>query len=198
MKRGRGKQKGNAFESQTAKTLSRWLTGGEDSKQLIPTRSSGGWRPDGGTNWRHVGDLAPNGERGDEFRRVFALELKHHREILFWHLWTQSPGENIVGWWNKLLAEIQGCSDYPDFDPLPLLIFKMNHRPTMIATVAPLVEDEQSAVLIPSMGMGIIPLDVFLGWEPIATEVAAEELCKRSHLLDLPSPRTSSLDSSKK
>lgn len=175
----KGKQKGNNFESQIAKKLSLWLTEGEDAKQLIPSRSSGGWKPDGDRNWRHVGDLAPNGPRGEQFRHFFAVETKHHKSFDFWHVWTSEPGDNLMGWWAKLIEEIEGCADYPEHPPLPLIIFRMNYRPIMIATDLHLVDENDRVMLFPKVGMGVQPLDDFLVWEPEVVEGGARLLCKK-------------------
>lgn len=124
----RSKDKGNAFERKIAKMLSRWLTAGEDQTQLISSKSSGGWtsKVEGPGGWRQTGDIADNGPKGEEFRRRFGIECKHHKEIQWWHVFTQKPRENLHGWWLGIHAE---CEPYPDL--IPMLVVKMNHRPIM-------------------------------------------------------------------
>lgn len=129
MRPGGGKSKGNTFERTAARALSGWLTDGADPNQLIWSVGSGGWRSkeDGTQGWRQVGDLAPNGEAGERFRRLFAVECKHVSEIDFWHTFTAAPGENLHGWWLKLKSQ---CEPYPGLQPM--LVVRMNRRPTMV------------------------------------------------------------------
>jgi hypothetical protein len=128
MKPGRGARKGGSFERLVARTLSLWLTGGRSKTQLVRSIMSGGWRKGAEDAWRHMGDLAPNGPEGDEFRRVFAIECKHHRTVDWWDLWKKPKGtKHFMAWWRKLNREIQGT-------PLqPLLVFRANRCPIMVA-----------------------------------------------------------------
>lgn len=125
-KRGGGKAKGSAFERWVAKELSKWLTGGKDPKQLIRSVLSGGWQgarvQDG---WRQAGDLAPNGPEGERFRSQYAVECKHHKSIDLYGLWTREG--DIKQWWGKLSQEAQTAGVQP------LLVFRANQRPTMVA-----------------------------------------------------------------
>jgi hypothetical protein len=126
-KRGGGKGKGSAFERWVARELSKWLTGGEDSKQLIRSVLSGGWMRgrQGGEGWRQAGDLSPNGPKGEEFRAAFAVECKHRRDIDLYGLWTRQA--DIRLWWKKLGEEALEAGVEP------LLVFRANQRPTMTA-----------------------------------------------------------------
>jgi hypothetical protein len=157
--------KGGAFERLMAKTFSLWLTGGEDRKQLIRSVLSGGWVE---RDLLQLGDLAPNGPEGLRFRKYFVVECKHRKEILFWHFFTQSPGENIAGWWVKLWEEIEEVN-LPQ-PPAPLLVFRMNHRPVMVATSPHLISrpDQWTMELhpYPRWPMTLLPLDDFLKLPP--------------------------------
>lgn len=126
------KRKGNAFEWDTCRRLSLWVTDGQDKTQLMPSRGSGGWegKRHGDAPWRHVGDIAPNGPRGEAFRRRFAVECKHRKGIDLWHLWTQAPGENIRGWWRKLREEIAEA-ETGEFDIYPMLVVRSQNRPVI-------------------------------------------------------------------
>ncbi|KKK91501.1 hypothetical protein LCGC14_2712320 [marine sediment metagenome] len=123
MKPGRGKSKGNRFENLVARTLSRWLKPG-DATQLVPSRLSGGWKD---AQWRHAGDLAPNGPEGEEFRRLFLIECKHQNKDLLWMLYTSTPKQqNIQGWWQKLHTEAKELGN------IPMLVFRQNTRPILV------------------------------------------------------------------
>lgn len=129
MRKGGGKGKGSGFERKIAKALSLWITEGRDSTQLIRSVLSGGWtrgqKSEGG--FRHVGDLAPNGPVGERFRRLFAVECKHRRDINLYGLWTcgETSG-TILGWWSKLIADSQVA------EVSPMLIFCSNRMPIMV------------------------------------------------------------------
>ncbi len=130
MKPGAGKSKGNRFEGLVARRLSLWLTRRKDSTQLIPSRLSGGWKDKG---WRQAGDLAPNGDAGEEFRRQFVVECKHHKTDLLWALF-RTEGENIQGWWKKL------CLESKPLGLLPMLVFRQNGRPIVVGLPTQLVD----------------------------------------------------------
>lgn len=137
MKEGGGKTKGNAFENLIAKKLSRWLAPG-DATQLIPSRLSGGWKE---ASWRHAGDLAPNGPEGEKFRLRFMVECKHNRKDLLWLLFTaDAPGRNLQGWWEKLRKEAEVLS------LLPMLVFRQNRRPILVALPQWLAREMHKAV----------------------------------------------------
>ncbi len=122
-KTNHSKRKGNAFEWVCGRMLSKWLTLGKDQSQLVPSRGSGGWTRRTVT---HTGDLAAEGPNGEYFRSLFVVECKHWNQDLLWRLFTQAPGKNIQGWWEKLYAEARGCGEYP------MLIVHQNNRPILI------------------------------------------------------------------
>ncbi len=122
-KTNRSKSKGNAFEWVCGRMLSKWLTLGKDQSQLVPSRGSGGWKRRTVT---HTGDLAAEGSDGEYFRNLFVVECKHRNQDLLWQLFTQTPGENIQGWWQKLTAEAAACDEYP------MLIVRQNNRPILV------------------------------------------------------------------
>ena len=128
MKAGAGKRKGGSFERWVARTLSQWLTGKPKSQELIRSVTSGGWAAglESDAPWRHVGDLAPNGKVGDAFRKRFAVECKHHREIDLYELWTSENGR-LLKWWRKLLLEVE-----PHDGLDPMLIMRSNFRPDIV------------------------------------------------------------------
>ncbi|KKN68905.1 hypothetical protein LCGC14_0446910 [marine sediment metagenome] len=165
MKPGRGKSKGNRFENFIGRQLSKWLTYGEDAKQLIPTRLSGGWAA--GEEWRQAGDLAPNGPEGEKFRRRFIVECKHRKGDLLWELYTMKPAQNIRGWWRKLEAEAAKLSN----TFIPLLICRQNVRPVLAIMPTWLAEalwayrptlGRLITYRDETMGFGIIRLDLLL------------------------------------
>ncbi len=123
MKPGGGKRKGSAFENRIGHILSKWLCPG-DGTQLIPTRLSGGWDD---VAWRQAGDLAANGPEGEQFRMKVMVECKHQNKDLLWQLYTQQPGENIQGWWQKLSVEADALR------LLPMLVVRQNVKPILVA-----------------------------------------------------------------
>lgn len=121
--------KGGVFERECGRMLTEWLTRdleGESRRnppELWRTKLSGGWEhkeiPD-------VLDLAPNGELGREFRRRFAVECKHHKEVSWWAVFTQSVPD-LIDWWVTSVAE---CEPYPDL--VPMLMIRQNWRPVLV------------------------------------------------------------------
>jgi hypothetical protein len=130
VKPGAGKPKGNWNEWETARALSKWLTNGQDSSQLVRSVQSGGStilrsvsnsRPE-----YQVGDLAPNGEKGEEFRRKFGVECKHTALEPDWtHHYTCKVWE-VETWWKKINEE---CEPHR---LQPLLIMKKNRSPWVV------------------------------------------------------------------
>lgn len=168
MRRGAGKAKGSAFERQVAKELSLWLTGGKDGKQLIRSVLSGGWSAGRQTTqegWRQVGDLAPNGPTGEEFRKRYAVECKHRRDIDLYGIWTRSDA--IVEWWDKLKKE---CGEVrtPQPVPTPILIFRANSRPIMVGTTPTLASYLRinNAAWFRGIEIAIFPFDMLLRCSP--------------------------------
>ena len=188
---GRGKSKGNRFENLVGRLLSAWLTGG-DKTQLIPTRLSGGWKD---AAWRQAGDLAPNGPLGEIFRRLFVVECKHQNKDLLWRLYTAvGPGQNIQSWWAKLEEEAEkvGC--------FPMLVFRQNARPIMVALQTELawyISSALEATVLFADSYGLILLDTLLalpreefyplvnqtpdGLPLITTTPGDPKLCSSSH-----------------
>lgn len=123
-----GKAKGSGFERKIARELSLYLTAGKSKTELIRSVLSGGWSVGqrNGEAWRQVGDLAPNGPAGEEFRAHWAVECKHHRKISLYDFWTRSSKDSLVGWWNKLVQ------DAGDAHVKPMLIFRSNAMPIMV------------------------------------------------------------------
>ncbi len=160
--------KGGAFERLMAKTLSLWMTEGKESKALMRSVLSGGWDMAGTQGWRQAGDLAPNTPDGEEFRRLFVVECKHRKAIDFWHYFTAIPGENIMGWWDKLIGECQEIQqENGTLYPYPLLLFRLNHRPIMAATIKEILHPSIPLVMTLNSGyqqgtLAIITLDDFL------------------------------------
>lgn len=114
-----GSTKGGAFERRCAKMLSLYLTADETDAELIRSVSSGGWAR---RKVRQVGDLAPNGEAGLEFRLVYGVECKNRQSWEWRHFWT-SDDPPLVQWWRKHRGECEEAG------LVPLMIFTRNYEP---------------------------------------------------------------------
>jgi hypothetical protein len=145
------KNKGSSFERQICKQLSLWLTRGESATELIRSVSSGGWAA---RDWRHTGDIAPNGEIGEKFMAVWSVETKAYKTLDFWQHFSKENGE-IRQWWTK------HCEECSEFDLKPILIIKRNFYPIIIGMLSrdlarfPELEDER----VLSLGDGTDDLD---------------------------------------
>jgi hypothetical protein len=106
--------KGQSFERDMAKRLSRWITGRKSPLVLWRSVQSGGWSQKIET---HLGDLAPISAEGHRFLSVFVVELKNYKVVDVWP-WMVSRQASLLGkWWGKLLTET------PE-DRSPMLIVK--------------------------------------------------------------------------
>lgn len=175
MKQGGGKAKGSSFEREVGKKLSLWLTAGTDATQLIRSVLSGGWSrghkaPSG---FRQVGDLAPNGPAGEEFRSKFAVECKHRRSIDLYGLWTKSDtADDLKGWWFKL------CHDSEAAAVTPMLIWRQNGRPIMFGVPEQCMPDVDGIVvagLHDVFALAIAPFTELLKCPPAAVLGLAEK-----------------------
>ncbi|MGH6691327.1 MAG: putative PDDEXK endonuclease, partial [Gammaproteobacteria bacterium] len=111
--------------------------------------------------FRQVGDLAPNGPRGEAFRRRIGVECKHQRDISLWQLWA---GGKLLEWWDKLLVESENAGVWP------LLIVRENRQPITAFSSIDLTYPEQLAhmVRMPWLGMVAFPLAEMLRCDPDA------------------------------
>jgi hypothetical protein len=167
MSGAKSKEKGSEWERQTCRSLSLWLTGDGEKKELIRTVLSGGWNTQGQTKgmeeaWAQVGDLAPNGPRGRIFREHFGVECKHHKLIDLWGVFT-APRSEWRAWWAKLVLE---CLPH---EIQPLIFMKMNNRPPLVGMTVELLQYvnwQGTPYLILPDGMALIRLTTFLESPP--------------------------------
>lgn len=165
MKAGAGKRKGGAFERLVGRMLSLWLTSGKDKTQFVRSSLSGGWAPGkaGQAPWRHLGDLAPNGDVGDAFRKRFVIECKHHRVVNAWELWTTIAGR-LPKWWRQVTKEAKTVEGLQ-----PLLVFRGNFMPVMVGVTLdtyPLLEGAEAVGVFPWLDLVILPLEDMLRCAP--------------------------------
>lgn len=172
--------KGNDFEWVIAKLLSKWLTGslvttskyelGKDTTQLVRSVLSGGStrlrsltaaRPE-----YQVGDLAPNGPLGEEFRRRFGVECKnYHDEPEWWHC-LNSKNWVVEQWWNKILGECLGQKLLFQLDPF--LVMRKDNKPIVVGMrdCWPYEILNGEVIHFPNLGMKVIRLDRILEKHP--------------------------------
>lgn len=115
-------RKGGRYEREIAKQLSLWLTNDDSNSELIRSVSSGGWKF---RKNRQVGDLAPNGPKGDEFRSLFGIECKNREDFSWKHYWT-SEDPQLFKWWRQVAEECE------DAELIPMLIYRKNYVPDLI------------------------------------------------------------------
>lgn len=157
--------KGNDFEWVIAKKLSLWLTGGKDKTQLVRSVLSGGSTPlktDAARPEYQVGDLAPNGPQGEEFRRRFAVECKnYHLDPDWWHYFSYTKWV-VEDWWKKILSEAM------PYKLDPLLIMRRDNRPMVVGLrdMWPFELLNGEVLHFPRLGMKVIKLDRLLDLSP--------------------------------
>lgn len=152
----KGKGKGNAFEWDTARKLSLWVTAGTDKSQFVRSVMSGGHFALRQAAENQVGDLAPNGPSGEAFRKVFGIECKCYKtDPNWWHAFTYKNWMVEV-WWKKISEE---CVPH---NLTPLLIMQRSAHPcvVMMATVL-CTALHIPQLVIPRMDVSVITLQDF-------------------------------------
>lgn len=127
MKKGKGKNKGNAFERKVSSLLDIW------------------WKVPKGTFWRskisggsnEPGDITPRilSVNNKPLNWPFVVECKHYKDIKFLQLLNTSNLKNgglIRGWWKQLTDDYLKYNK-PSNVLYRLLIFKGNHTPILVA-----------------------------------------------------------------
>jgi len=122
MKKGRGKNKGNAFERKVSLLLAEW------------------WKVPKGTFWRskisggsnEPGDITPRVLETDDkpLNWPFVIECKHYKEINIPQLLVASKlknGGRILSWWKQV------TKDQGNTSKIRLLIFRGNNTPVYVA-----------------------------------------------------------------
>lgn len=168
MKPGTQKAKGNSFENSIAKILSKWLTHGHRLDVLERSPGSGAKATVQlkAKKAFHtiVGDLISVHEESLPLINNFVVELKHQNEtnLAISNLIFQTASTGIVTYWNKLLGECKTTQK------LPMLIFRQNSRPILIALCTHGVKKFECSTLVqaiirqPTKSMYIINFDQFL------------------------------------
>jgi hypothetical protein len=132
MRAGGAKAKGNSFEIEIAKLLSKWLTNSERSDVL--ERSPGSGAKYTALQKRKLdfnaiaGDLIAVDGPGFPLINSFVIEIKHRNEtgINADSLIYRTSETGLIGFWQKLLQECVQTNK------LPMLIFKQNNRPIIV------------------------------------------------------------------
>lgn len=165
---GKSKSKGNSFENKIAKMLSLWLTDNQRQDVLERSPASGGKATahgKAGRNFQNIaGDIIAVAEEGMPLTNSFVIELKHQAEtsLCVDNLIFQTAQNGVVAYWEKLLGE---CQQYSKF---PMLIFRQNSRPMLIALCQYGVHIFECGKLVhaiirrPQRSMNIIHFDTFL------------------------------------
>lgn len=164
MRPGAGKRKGSGYERAVGRRLSLWLTHGRDATQLIRSVSSGGWSLgiSGEDPWRHVGDLAPNGPEGERFRRMFAVECKHHAVVDLWQFFGPGRSE-LRRWWDKLNAEVERAN-LPGMSPM--IVVRANHKPEVVVVWYSVVAYRLVPAVVVWQNLALLPLKILLADDP--------------------------------
>lgn len=161
--------KGNWNEWEIARALSLWLTEGRDKTQLIRSVQSGGHLGLRTAAVNQVGDLAPNGSAGEEFRKWFGIECKNYSsDPEWWHAFT-SEKWIVAQWWSKIKKE---CREAPrsagDPDLEPLLIMKRNRCPIVVMIKTDICDNAgiNPTLHLRALDADIILLDEFISIPP--------------------------------
>lgn len=134
MKPGGGHAKGAAFERDTCKKLSMWISDGKRDDLLWRTAMSGGratvQMKIGITNNAQAGDIASIDPASAAFIRTFLVECKHYADLNLLSGVLKTKG-TLCDFWFRLKKEAL------KYNRIPLLIAKQNLYPTMVITTGP-------------------------------------------------------------
>lgn len=132
MRAGGSKQKGNNFENEISKILSRWLTEDQRSDVLERSPASGGKFTSHQKQHRDFGNIAGDliavAEEGMHLISQFVVEIKHRNDagINAESLIYRTSETGLISFWKKLLQECVQTQK------LPMIVFKQNNRPILI------------------------------------------------------------------
>ena len=122
MKKGKGKNKGNAFERKVSTELDTWWE--------VPKGTFWRSKISGGSN--EPGDITPRVLEVDDkpLQWPFVIECKHYKELKFHQLLDArklKDGGQILKWWQQLTTDQVGTLK------IRLLIFRGNNTPIYVA-----------------------------------------------------------------
>lgn len=163
MKRGGGKGKGSGFERLICKKLSLWVTHGKRDDILWRSSLSGGRATvsskKGGAKMAHIaGDICAIDPLGHKFTSRFLVECKFYRDLKLHNL-LLGDACPVERFW--LIV----CKKARELALAPMLIFKQNNSPIMVALDGVTVQQLQirnkiqSIVYRPSI-MHLVSLEV--------------------------------------
>lgn len=168
MKRGHGKNKGNAFERSVCKELSLWLTKGKRDDVLWRSAISGGRatvHAKKGRNLSHVaGDICAVAEEGRVLLDVALVECKSYRDLNTSRLLFDGSGGKLHEFWLSTVAMARS------YNKLAILIAKQN----LFQPVVVLESDVLTAfglrphVFIQEGDANVVPFAHFVEHAPVA------------------------------
>ncbi len=122
MKRGTSKMKGNSFEIQICRKLTKWVTGKERPEIFWRSASSGAkatMSKKSGHATKMHGDIMAIDSKGTFLTDNILIECKHYKDFRFEPL-IEKTGL-IYKWWSKCCAEAEQASKHS------MLIFRRNN-----------------------------------------------------------------------
>ena len=156
------KQKGNNFEREIAKKLSRWIT--NDERDDILDRSHGsGLKSTVTGSPVQAGDICAVHKLGFPFVNKYIVECKNRRDYRLQDLIYWRERSRIIKDWRKLLRECK------NFNRIPLFIIKNFRCPTLLGTNKFLPKLDEMAEIFGSKSSEDILLydfEMFLKIEP--------------------------------
>lgn len=127
MKKGQGKQKGNDFEIQICRKLTKWVTGKERPEIFWRSASSGAkatMSKKSGHATKMHGDVMAIDQMGTFLTDNILIECKHYKDVRVEALLERKG--LVFGWLHKCMTEAEESGKYP------WLVFKGNYGPLLI------------------------------------------------------------------
>ena len=128
MRKGGGKQKGNSFERDCCKKLSRWITNGKREDVLWRSAMSGGRATiarKSGKDVRQAGDICLVSPEGHSLTDRFFIECKFYSDLQIDSFLLQYKG-NLARFWTHCVKQAK------QHNRSPMLIAKQNHKPALL------------------------------------------------------------------
>lgn len=122
MKKGRGKQKGSAFERDICKRLSLWVTDGERKDCFWRSALSGGRATVSKGEVRQAGDICSVSSEGHSLTDRYYIECKSYADLQMQQFILHGKGKLSAFW-------LEAIKQSKKYNRLPILIAKQNLYP---------------------------------------------------------------------
>ena len=155
MRKGGGKQKGNSFERDCCKKLSRWITNGKRDDCFWRSSLSGGRATvakKAGKEVRQSGDITAVSPEGHSLTDRFFIECKFYSDLQIDSFLLQYKG-NLARFWTHCVKQAK------QHERSPMLIARQNHKPALVIVNWLIQVCDLKPLIVTSAGIEIYMLE---------------------------------------